>query len=70
MAYSKGGKAAPGGFMTSGKGVCSYKDGTMSAANRVKPECGPGMNPDQKKANGLLQQAQKKVDSLRGMSGM
>ena len=70
MASSKMGMKAPGAFMNSGKGLCSYKDGTMSAANRVKPECGPGMNPDQKKANGLLQQAQKKVDSLRGQSGM
>jgi hypothetical protein len=72
MAYdnNKGGKAAPGKFMDSGKGLCSYKDGTMKAAKRVAPECGPGMNPDQKKANGLLQQAMKKVNSLRGESGM
>lgn len=69
MANSKS-KMAASTSMTSGKGMCSYKDGTMSAAKRVKPECGPGMNADQKKANGLLQQAQKKVDSLRGMSGM
>lgn len=72
MAYnnSKNGKAAPGKFMDSGKGLCSYKDGTMSNASRVKPECGPGMNADQRKANGLLQRAQKEVDSLRGKSGM
>jgi hypothetical protein len=72
MAYNnnKGGKAAPRAFMNSGKGLCSYADGTMKAANRVKPECGPGSNPDMKKANGLLQQAQKKNDSLRGVSGM
>lgn len=71
MAYSKGkGGNAGGAFMNNGKGVCSYKDGTMSNASRVKPECGPGMNADQKKANMLLQKAQKQVDSLRGMSGM
>jgi len=70
MGYDKGKMASGSKFMDSGKGLCSYKDGTMSAASRVKPECGPGMNADQKKANGLLQQAQKKVDSLRGMSGM
>lgn len=70
MAYDKGKMSGGGKFMDNGKGVCSYKDGTMSAASRVKPECGPGMNADQKKANGLLQKAQKQVDSLRGMSGM
>lgn len=70
MAYNKGKMSGGGKFMDNGKGVCSYKDGTMSAANRVKPECGPGMNADQKKANRLLQGAQRKVDSLRGMSGM
>jgi len=72
MAYNnnKGGKAAPGGFMNSAKGLCSYPDGTASKASRVAPMAGPGMNPDQKKANGLLQKAQKSVDSLRGMSGM
>lgn len=61
---------APGAFMDSGKGMCSYKDNPMKAASRVAPECGPGMNADQKKANKLLQQAQKQVDSQRGMSGM
>jgi len=70
MGYDKAKMSGGGKFMDNGKGMCSYKDGTMSSANRVKPECGPGMNADQKKANGLLQQAQKKVDSLRGQSGM
>jgi hypothetical protein len=72
MAYNnnKNGKAAPGKFMDSGKGLCSYADGTMSNASRVAPMAGPGLNADQRKANGLLQQAQKKVDSLRGKSGM
>ena len=70
MAYDKGKMSGGGKFMDNGKGLCSYKDGTMSNASRVKTECGPGMNADQRKANGLLQQAQKKVDSLRGKSGM
>lgn len=69
MAYEKGSMSG-GKFMDNGKGVCSYKDGTMSNAARVKPECGPGMNADQRKANRLLQEAQRKVDSLRGKSGM
>lgn len=59
-----------GKFMDSGKGMCSYSSNPMKAASRVAPECGPGMNPDQKKANSLLQKAQKQVDSNRGMSGM
>lgn len=69
MAYEKG-SGSGGKFMDNGKGLCSYKSNPMKAANRTKPECGPGMNADQKKANGLLQKAQKSVDSLRGMSGM
>lgn len=68
--YDKGKMSGGGKFMDNGKGMCSYKDGTMKAAKRVAPECGPGMNPDQKKANGLLQQAMKKNNSLRGESGM
>jgi len=69
MAYGKG-EMPKGKFMNSGSGMCSYKDNPMSAASRVKPECGPGMNADQRKANVLLQKAQKQQDSLRGMSGM
>ena len=61
---------APGPFMNSGKGMCSTKDNPMGAASRIKPECGPGMNADQRKANKLLQKAQKQQDSLRGLSGM
>jgi len=71
MAYDKAkGGDAGGKFMDNGRGVCSYKDGTMSKAARVEPECGPGSNADQSKANRLLKSAQKKVDSLRGESGM
>lgn len=68
MAYDKG--KGGGAFMNSGKGVCSYKDNPMSEASRIAPKCGPGMNADQTKANGLLQKAQKQQDSLRGKSGM
>ena len=69
MAYDKG-KGSGGKFMDNGKGMCSYKDNPMKAASRVKPECGPGMNADQRKANKLLQKTQAQQDSLRGMSGM
>ena len=65
---SKGMGGTP--FMDNGKGMCSYKDNPMPKAREVAPECGPGMNPDQRKANKLLQQAHKQKDSLRGMSGM
>jgi len=65
MAYSKG-----KGSMNSPVGMCSYKSNPMKKAAQVAPMCGPGMNADQKKANGLLQKAQKQQDSLRGMSGM
>ena len=65
------GKGMGGGkFMDNAKGMCSYKDNPMSPANENKPRCGPGMNSDQNKADRLLQQAQSKVDSLRGKSGM
>ena len=58
------------GPMDTGKGMCSYKSNPMSAASRVAPMCGPGMNPDQSKANRLLQQAHAERESLRGKSGM
>ncbi len=58
-----------GKFMDNASGMCSYKDNPMKAAVRTKPECGPGMNSDQKMANKLLQKQQKN-ESLRGMSGM
>jgi hypothetical protein len=51
--------------------MCSYKKNPMSAASRVAPKCGPGFgmnNPDQVKANKMLQKAQKQQDSLRGMA--
>ncbi len=68
---AKNGKGMGGTpFMNNGKGMCSYKDSPMPAASRVMPECGPGMNADQQKANRLLQKAQKQQDSLRGKSGM
>lgn len=63
--YKNGGK-----FMNNPKGMCSYSKNPMPMARQVKPECGPGGNPDQKKANMLLQKAQKQVDSQRGMMGM
>lgn len=56
--------------MNNGKGMCAYKDNPMPKSSQVKPECGPGMNADQRKANKLLQKAQKQQDSLRGISGM
>lgn len=68
MAYDK--SNGGGKFMDNGKGMCSYSKNPMSAASRVKPECGPGLNADQNKANKLLQKAQMQQDSLRGMSGM
>ena len=70
MAYKEKGKGAPGDMLQSGKGLCSYAKNPMKMARQVKPECGPGMNADQKKANMMLQKAQKQEDSLRGMSGM
>lgn len=69
MAYSKG-SSGGGKFMDNGRGMCSTKDNPMTAASRVKPMCGPGMNPDQKKANMQLQKAHAQWDSLRGKSGM
>ena len=59
-----------GKFMDNARGMCAYKDNPMSAASRIAPKCGPGMNKDQKKANDLLQKAQKQWDSQRGQSGM
>ena len=70
MAYDKGKMSGGGKFMDNGRGMCSTKDNPMKQPSRVKPECGPGVNADQKKANRLLQKAQVQQDSLRGMSGM
>lgn len=69
MEYSKD-KMARKTSMNSGKGMCSYPDNPLPNAKRVNPMCGPGSNPDQMKANKLLQKAQVKDDSLRGKSGM
>lgn len=69
MAYEKG-KSSGGKFMDNGVGLCSYKKNPMKAASQTSSMCGPGMNPDQKKANGLLQKAHKTKESLRGESGM
>jgi hypothetical protein len=52
------------------KECVSYKSNPMKAPRQVKPEIGPGSNADAKKANMLLQKAQKQQDSLRGKSGM
>jgi hypothetical protein len=68
MAY-KGNKSG-GKFMDNGVGMCSYKSNPMGPASQVKPMCGPGGNPDQQKANRLLQKAHMEEDSLRGKSGM
>lgn len=71
MAYDKnGGSNGKKGSLSSPKGMCSYDKNPMKMPRQVKPECGPGMNSDQKKANSLLQKAQKESDSLRGKSGM
>ena len=64
------GYKSKGKFMDSGKGIFSYAKNPMSAASRVAPMCGPGMNADQKKANALLQKAHKEKDAQRGKSGM
>ena len=56
--------------MTSGKGLYSSKDNPMSQPSRVSPQCGPGSNPDQKKANKLMNKAHMEKESLRGKSGM
>jgi len=59
-----------GKFMDNGVGLCSYKKNPMKMARQVAPMCGPGGNPDQQKANKLLQKAHKECDSLRGEAGM
>lgn len=65
------GSMPKGKFMDNGSGMCSYKKNPMSAASQVAPKCGPGFglnNPDQVKADKLLQKAQKQQDSYRGMA--
>jgi len=56
--------------MTSGKGMYSTKDNPMAQPSRTSSKCGPGSNPDQSKANRLLQKAHAEKESLRGKSGM
>ena len=56
--------------LDSGKGLCSYASNPMSQPSRTSSECGPGLNPDQKKANKLLKKAYSERDSLRGKTGM
>lgn len=63
-------KMPKGKMMDSPVGMYSYKDNPLSEASRVKPMCGPGGNPDQQKANALLQKTHMKDESLRGKSGM
>lgn len=57
-------------MMDNGTGVYSYDYNPMPMANQVAPLAGPGWNPDQMKANYLLQKAYYERDSLRGKSGM
>jgi len=64
------GKPSESGSMNTGVGLCSYKSNPLKAASQVAPMCGPGGNPDQQRANRLLQKAHKDWDSLRGESGM
>lgn len=59
-----------GKMMDSPVGIYSYKKNPMAPAKSVPVHVGPGGNPDQIKANKLLQKAQKSCDSLRGKSGM
>lgn len=62
-------KDPKGKMMDSPVGMYSYKENPLPMPRQVKPMCGPGGNPDQRKANELLQKAQMKDDSLRGKSG-
>ena len=49
------------------KGVYSSKKNPMDMPAMTKERFGPGSNPDQKKANELLQKQLKKNESLRGV---
>lgn len=66
----KGKMSGGGKFMDNGRGMCSHKKNPMVQPKRTMAECGPGSNADQRKANNLLQKAQRTIDSLRGKSGM
>jgi hypothetical protein len=63
-------KKPKGKMMDSPVGVYSYKSNPMKPAKSVPVRVGPGMNSDQNKVNKLLQQSQRKDESLRGKSGM
>ena len=63
-------KGSGGKSMDSPVGMCSSKSNPLPMPKTVQTRTGPGSNPDMQKANKLLMQAQKKCDSLRGMSGM
>ena len=65
MPYKSKGK-----MMDSPNGMGSYKGNPMSQPKRVPKQVGPSGNPDQMKANKMLQQAHSQVDSLRGKAGM
>ena len=56
--------------MNSPKGLFSYSKNPMPKARQVPSQYGPGSNPDQQKANKLLQKAHAKHESLRGKAGM
>jgi hypothetical protein len=58
------------GSMNSPKGLCSHSSNPLAQPSRTSSQCGPGMNPDQKRANSLLKQAYAEKESLRGKSGM
>lgn len=62
-------KGPKGKMMDSPVGMYSYKKNPMAPAKSVKPRCGPGGNPDQMKANKLMQEQQRKSEYTRGMSG-
>lgn len=61
MAYKKDGS------MSGVRGMCSYDKNPLPQPKKVSSSFGPGKNPDQMKANKLLQQAHKQDESLRGM---
>lgn len=65
MSYKSKGK-----MMDTPKGEYSYSDNPLPSARRVSSECGPGSNPDQQKANKMLQKTHSMDESLRGKSGM
>ena len=56
--------------MTKVTGLYSTKDNPLKQPSRTSSQCGPGSNPDQAKANKLMQQAHAEKESLRGKSGM